>query len=378
MKLLALFKKEAKDILSNKIYLLVVFVQLLIILGAYGLALTSSVVTDPELLDEWGGSATIKVGLPQNLQGSPLEESLKNQDLTLMYFPDVETGLKEVGGELVALVYISNEEGDIELQIDNTNVFYPVARDKINKALDYYQLEERLSSRGLSTEEINIIQNPLDINEIEINKESASPLALDSSYFVEIMYGFIVPFILLLPFFLASNIVTDSVVGEKERKTFEVLLMTPLSGPMVIAGKILPILLFSLMQSGAWIMLLYFLQVPVYNPLLLMVLLFFVGLGFIGMGVLISMLVDSTKEANSAVTLLLFFATFILFLPLFMNIPTLSGILNTIPTVIIVRMSSGPYLNPIWILEFLPSVLVSMVIFALSIFYFKQEGAIRL
>ncbi|MBU4535989.1 MAG: ABC transporter permease [Euryarchaeota archaeon] len=378
MKLLALFKKEAKDILSNKIYLLVVFVQLLIILGAYGLAITSSVVTDPELLDEWGGSATIKVGLPQNLQGSPLEESLKNQDLTLMYFPDVETGLKEVGREVVALVYISNEEGDIGLQIDNTNVFYPVARDKINTALDYYQLEEILSSRRLSTEEINIIQNPLDINEIKINKESASPLALDSSYFVEIMYGFIVPFILLLPFFLASNIVTDSVVGEKERKTFEVLLMTPLSGPMVIAGKILPILLFSLIQSGAWIMLLYFLQVPVYNPLLLMVLLFFVGLGFIGMGVLISMLVDSTKEANSAVTLLLFFATFVLFLPLFMNIPALSGILNTIPTVIIVRMSSGPYLNPLWILEFLPSVFVSLAIFALSIFYFKQEGAIRL
>ncbi len=44
------------------------------------------------------------------------------------------------------------------------------------------------------------------------------------------MYGFIVPFVLLLPFFMASNIVNDSIVGKGE-KTFEVLLMTPLPVP---------------------------------------------------------------------------------------------------------------------------------------------------
>ena len=159
------------------------------------------------------------------------------------------------------------------------------------------------------------------------------------------MYGFIVPFILLLPFFLASNIVTDSIVGERERKTFEVLLMTPISSSMIMLGKTMPILFFSLIQSVVWIILLDLLKVPIYNPILMFILLFFMGLGFIGMGILLSMFVDSTKEANSAITIILVFATFILFMPLFIKTSYFTPILNFIPTVIMVKIASTPNIN---------------------------------
>lgn len=378
MKFIYLAQKEAKDILSNRIYLLVVLVQIFIILGAYGLAITSTVITDPDLLDQWGVASSFKVGLPLELQGSILEQNLENENLILLYFPSVEEGLNQVGNEIIAMIYISSDTGNIGLQIDNNDLFYPVASNKINEALSNYQLEEQLSTQQLSPGQIKVIKNPIELEEIAVNKESYRPLALESAYFVEIMYGFIVPFILFLPFFLASNIVTDSIVGEKERKTFEVLLMTPLSGPMVIAGKILPILLFSLLQSTVWIVLLYLLRVPLYNPLLIMFLLFFVGLGFVGMGVIISMLVESTKEANSAITLLLFFATFILFLPLFIDIPAFSSILNMIPTMIMIRVTSSPTFNPYWLLEIIPTILISIAIFLFAIRFFREESAIRL
>lgn len=378
MKILTLSKKEAQDVLSNRIYLLVVFVQIIIILGAFGLAMTSSIVTDPNLIDEWGGDTVLKVGIPQDLKGSSLEQNLKDENLNVVYYNTVEEGKREVGSEIVAFVHISNSMGDISLTSDTGNVFYPVVTQKLTAALDSYRLEQRLSQQGLSSQQIETIKNPIILKEVAVNSDSPAKIVLDSSYFIEIMYGFIVPFILLLPFFLASNIVTDSIVGEKERKTFEVLLMTPLSSTMVIMGKILPILLFSLIQSGAWILLLDALKVPIYHSLLLLVLLFFVGLGFIGMGVLISMLVDSTKEANSAITLLLFLATFILFVPLFMDIPSLQTVLNWIPTVIIVKMSSTPYLNTELVLDFLPSMVISLLIFLASVRLFRQEGAIRL
>ena len=378
MKLLALSRKESQDILSNRIYLMVVFVQLFIILGAFGLALVSSMITDPNMIDQWQGSAAIKVGITQDLSGSDLEKSLKDQNLNLVYFQTPEEGKNELGTRMVAMIYLTNTQGDIGLETNTANVFYPVISEKINKALEIYRLEQRLSKQGLSSEQIKVIQNPLVLKEVPVNVNSSAPLAIDSSYFVEIMYGFIIPFIVLLPFFLASNIVTDSVVGEKERKTFEVLLMTPLSSSMVVIGKILPILLFSLLQSAAWILLLELLKVPIYHSLLLLVLLFFVGLGFIGLGVIISMLVDSTKEANSAITLLLFFATFVLFVPLFMNISWLQGILNLIPTVIMVRMTSTPVLDPTLVLYFLPTIAISLIIFGLSVYFFKREGAIRL
>ena len=378
MKLLALSRKESQDILSNRIYLMVVFVQLFIILGAFGLALVSSMITDPNMIDQWQGSAAIKVGITQDLSGSDLEKSLKDQNLNLVYFQTPEEGRNELGTTMVAMIYLTNSQGDIGLETDTGNVFYPVISEKINRALDSYRLEQRLSKQGLTYEQIKLIQNPLVLKEVPVNSNQTAALAIDSSYFVEIMYGFIIPFIVLLPLFLASNIVTDSVVGEKERKTFEVLLMTPLSSSMVVIGKILPILLFSLLQSAAWILLLELLKVPIYHSLLLLVLLFFVGLGFIGLGVIISMLVDSTKEANSAITLLLFFATFVLFVPLFMDISWVRGILNLIPTVIMVRMTSTPVLDPTLVLYFLPTIVISLIIFGLSVYFFKREGAIRL
>jgi ABC-2 type transport system permease protein len=357
---------------------MVVFVQLFIILGAFGLALVSSMITDPNMIDQWQGSAAIKVGITQDLSGSSLEKSLKDQNLNLVYYQTPEEGRNELGTTMVAMIYLTNSQGDIVLETDTGNVFYPVISEKINRALDSYRLEQRLSQQGLTYEQIKVIQNPLVLKEVPVNSNQTAALAIDSSYFVEIMYGFIIPFIVLLPLFLASNIVTDSVVGEKERKTFEVLLMTPLSSSMVVIGKILPILLFSLLQSAAWILLLELLKVPVYHSLLLLVLLFFVGLGFIGLGVIISMLVDSTKEANSAITLLLFLATFVLFVPLFMDLPWLQGFLNLIPTVIMVRLTSTPVLDPALVLSFLPTVVISLIIFGLSIYFFKKEGAIRL
>ena len=360
MRILALSKKESQDILSNKIYLLVVVVQLFIILGAFGLAFISSMISDPNLIDQWQGSSAIKVGITEDLNGSALEKSLKAQNLNLVYFKTAQEGKNALGTRMVAMIYLTNSKGDIGLDANTANVFYSVVASKITKALDSYRLQQKLSKQGLSTSQIAAIENPVVLKEVPINANSTSPLALDSSYFVEIMYGFIIPFVVLLPFFLASNIVTDSVVGEKERKTFEVLLMTPLSSTMVVVGKILPILLFSLVQSAAWILLLELLKVPIYHSLLLLVLLFFVGLIFIGLGVIISMLVDSTKEANSAITLLLFFATFVLFVPLFMDMPSLQGILNLIPTIIMVRMTSTPVLDPLIVLSFLPTIAIAI------------------
>ncbi|MCE7697400.1 MAG: ABC transporter permease, partial [Methanobacterium paludis] len=81
MKLITLAKKEAQDILRNKIYLLVVFVQVFIIFGAFGLAVASSIAMDPNLLDSYGLSSSLKVGISQDLNGSALAKDLEAQNL---------------------------------------------------------------------------------------------------------------------------------------------------------------------------------------------------------------------------------------------------------------------------------------------------------
>lgn len=379
MKILALTKKEAQDILTNRIYILVVFVQVFIILGAFGLGLASSVITDPTLLDKFGATSSLKIGISGDLENSSIANDLKAQNLNLVYFEDINNASSLLGSQLVAVIYVSSPpKEDITYQSDTSNVFYPIVSEKIKNAISKFKLEKKLESAGIEGSKIQVIENPIVVNEIKINEENAVKIALNNSYFVEIMYGFIVPFVLLLPFFLASNIVTDSIVGERERKTFEMLLMAPLPSYMVIMGKILPILSFSMIQSIAWIILLNLLGVPISNAIVLVLMLLFIGIGFIGVGILISMFVDSTKEANTAITLVLMFVTFILFMPLFIKIPYLEGILDFIPTILMVKMSAAPNLSYEMLLFFIPTILISLLIFALAVKYFRHERAIRL
>ncbi|HNR25830.1 MAG TPA: ABC transporter permease [Methanobacteriaceae archaeon] len=377
MKLWALVKKEARDILGNRIFLLVVVVQLLIILGTFGLALSTALVNDPAVLDSYGVNSAIKVGLSEDLNQSTLVDDLEAQKLQIEYFNTTQEAKRLLGTDLAAVISISSE-GEIQVEFDTSNVFYPVASTKVSKAVDTFQLRKNLQSRELSEEQIKVIQEPVKLRIINLKEEEAVKIALDSPYFVEVMYGFIVPFILLLPFFMASNLVTDSIVGEKERKTFEVLLMSPLPSSMVVIGKIIPILTFSLLQSLAWILLLDLLQVPIFNTLLLLLILFSVGLGFIGVGILISVLVDSTKEANSAITLILVFTTFILFVPLFIKSGMFQVLFSFIPTVLMVKIASSPVVNPEVVVYLLPTILISILIFLGTVRSFRHERAIRL
>lgn len=374
---MALARKESRDILQNKIYILVVFVQVFIIMGAVGLVAVAAVASDPALMDQSGITSALTVGLPDDLKESPLVKYLEEEKITLKYYNNTEDAKPFLGDEIVAIIDIS-DSGKVVVQIDNSNVFYPVTSDKINNAVNKFKTEKTLKKSGLNESQVKVIQNPVNFRIVKINPEKEVPLILDNAYFVELIYGFIVPFILLMPFFLASNIVTDSVVGEKERKTFEVLLMTPMSSYMVIIGKTLPILLFSLIQSLAWMGFLNLLKVPIYNPLILGIVLFFVGLGFIGLGIFISMLVDSTKEANSAITLLLVFSTFILFVPLFVKSGIFQGIFNFIPTVLMVKLASSPHINPEMLFYILPTLIISLMIFMGTVRSFKHERAIRL
>ncbi|HOI40803.1 MAG TPA: ABC transporter permease [Methanobacterium sp.] len=376
-KIIALARKESRDILQNKIYILVVFVQIFIIMGAVGLVVVAAVASDPALMDQSGITSALTIGLPEDLKESSLVEYLEEERITLKYYKTTEDAKPFLGDELVAIIDLS-DTGKVVVQIDNSNVFYPVTSTKINNAVNNYNTEKTLKKAGFNESQVKVIQNPVNFRIVKINQDKEAPLILDNAYFVELIYGFIIPFILLLPFFLASNIVTDSVVGEKERKTFEVLLMTPMSSYMVIIGKSLPILVFSLIQSLVWMGFLNLLKVPIYNPVLLGLVLFFMGLGFIGLGIFISMLVDSTKEANSAITLLLVFATFILFVPLFVKSDIFQGVFNFIPTVLMVKLASSPTIKPEMMLYVIPTLIISLIIFLVTVRSFKHERAIRL
>lgn len=374
MKLVALSRKEAYDILTNRVYVFLVIVQVIILLGSFALASVSSIALDPGLIDKWGGGQFLKVGAPEDIKGTILEKNLKEENLKLVYYSDLQSADRALGSETSATVYLG-EDGNVRVNIDAGSIFYTILSEKIRRAAESYNIEKSLNN--LPSEEISKVKEPIRLSIVEMNEERHVEVALESPYFVGIMYGFMVPFILFLPFFLGSNIVTDSIVGEKERKTFEVLLMAPLSPSMIIIGKIIPVVLFSILQSLAWIIILFLLHVPLYNLPLIVLLVLFMAFGFAGVGVFVSSLVDSTKEANSAITIILFIATFILFVPLFMDVGFLGPFLDFIPTVILVKLSTSQSVGGV-IWDMIPSLIFSLLVFIFSTLSFKREGLIRL
>ena len=106
MRLAALGKKEGQDILKNKIYIVVVFVQVFILLGTFGLAIASSIASDPTLLDNYGATSILKVGVPENIHNTQLEADLLNQNLNLTYYKNISDAQNFLGRNLVAVVAV--------------------------------------------------------------------------------------------------------------------------------------------------------------------------------------------------------------------------------------------------------------------------------
>lgn len=131
MKLKALTLKEARDIFSNRIYMLLVLVQVIIVLGAYGLAIVSSVAADPQLMERWGGSGFLKVGVVDG--DRLLTEGLEREGLSVREFSDIESARENLGSGVAAIVYLSG--GEVRIEADTSSVFYTIMSERLQAQL---------------------------------------------------------------------------------------------------------------------------------------------------------------------------------------------------------------------------------------------------
>jgi ABC-2 type transport system permease protein len=134
-----------------------------------------------------------------------------------------------------------------------------------------------------------------------------------------LMVYFLAPLFLVVPIMASSVIASDSFAGEKERRTIEALLATPLSDSELFAGKILvafiPAFLVTLVCFGVYTVVVDVLAAGMFNGLLLLpnnmwLLMIFglaplVALTSIGLTVAISAKVKGFREAQQISVILL-------------------------------------------------------------------------
>ena len=56
-----------------------------------------------------------------------------------------------------------------------------------------------------------------------------------------------------MPLFVSMSVITDSMIGEKEKRTLDNLLVSPLSNIGIAPGKFLPTAILVALQSFLWL-----------------------------------------------------------------------------------------------------------------------------
>ncbi|MFQ5800255.1 MAG: ABC transporter permease, partial [Candidatus Hydrothermarchaeales archaeon] len=325
----ALAKKEFDDIIAERLYIFAFFAQLVIVMGILYAALLYTSVAAPET------STFVQTQSPRlGVIGEDADIATQLQeDLEIVQVSGAPLSLMR-DLDLVGVLLIKSER-EFELYLDNTNLLSGYAETVVDEVLSKRSAELKKEALEEKMETADIVLNPIKVKESMVGVQDASKRPPE---FIVVMYGLLLPFILFLPTFLGMNMVTDSIVGEKERKTYEVLVAAPLTKREIILSKTVPILIVTLVQSFVWILLLVFKDIPIYNISLLMLLLLILDVIFIGIGVLISALSDTLKESNLTVTIMIILASIAMFAPVSLK----AGVQRLNPITLITKLASNP------------------------------------
>ncbi len=308
----ALSRKEFGDIVRERLYLFAFGVQLIMVVGIIYTALLYTSISSPVVGGDFIQSS-VRVGIMGDFE-------LRAEGIVAQKLPagDPMEALTEGGLAAVLFVPPDYEEtalrgGDLRfvLALDNTNVLSGYADAAVSNAIT--ELSEELKRKRLAREvDPDAVLRPINVAEYGIGAKK-QPLPME---FTELMYGLLIPFILLLPVFLSTNMMTDSIVGEKEKKTYEALIAAPMSKFEIIVGKAIPIVAVTMLQVIAWIILLELRGIEVYNFFSLLIMIALLDVVFVGLGIAISAFSDTIKDANAGVAVLILVASLAFFAPI--------------------------------------------------------------
>jgi len=318
-----LAEKEFKDILREKVYILAFLLQLFIVIGI--VLIGTSYAYIQTYVDDPNSQGTFLVyseleGFPNYLN----DESIKSVALRN---PEFSGALpRNIDGVIWA-----QDDNSVKILLKNPANFEDLS-EPIKRAYLKAKLKGELHDEILNPMSIDIYPKNYTYN-------------LADLFFVEIMQTLLIPLILLLPIFLSMNILSDSIVGEKERKTFEILLASPLKRIEIILGKILPTFAISIIQIIVWTLVLGARGISIFNLPLLLLFLSIIMLLLFSISIVFSNISSNITESNLFLTLFMMVVTLIMFVPIPVENPILKEVLSYSPIIPLIKIASNPSID---------------------------------
>lgn len=170
--------------------------------------------------------------------------------------------------------------------------------------------------------------------------------------------------LLFLPLFLFGNILIDSVVGEKERKTGEILVAMPIRPWEILLGKGLAVVIISALQVLMWMVVLIAAGFTIQNAILVYLLVVLTAVPIVGLTSIIAAYAKNYKEAGIGITFAYIVVVGFLIVPALAYISRKSYSANISPMTTAMRLFAGETIT-------IPEILISISgVVILSILFF--------
>jgi len=297
---------------------------------------------------------------------------------------------KAINPEIIDIYSTNNNDSLIRIETGQTSGLYTVSTDSIERIqkgevvdtvlyLDYSD-----PRRSVVRDEINTttqsISTALTQSYLQsVNSQNTTQFGVKEeitgeSLPLQLIRKVMLAVLLFMPLFLFGNIIIDSVVGEKERKTGEILVAMPLSHVEILLGKGLAVVAISALQVAMWIIILLAAGFTIKNVIPVYFLVVFTTIPIVGLTSIIAAYAKNYKEAGIGISIAYIIVVGFLIVPALAYISRKSYSANISPMTTVMRLFSGENITiPEILMSVVFIIIISVLSFWMAAWLFKRD-----
>ena len=372
MKFTSITKWEFKNTLKSKKFMMIFFLQLsvlflmIIIFNSFvtniesdnGISITPSLngFASMDVLDQ---SGLISKSINPIINVVPLSYNSSLNNIA----EGKTTGFLYVPGNVDQKIRLG-QTIDMTVYLDSSDPKSSVVRDEVNSTT---QIISQSYSNTLSASAV-----PQNTTTPTVNQESTG-----ESLPLQIITKVMLVILLFLPLLLFGNMIIDTIVGEKERKTGEILIAMPMSQAQIIIGKSMAVVLTISLQVAMWLIILLIAGFHIDNPVLVFIFIFLTSIPIIGITSVVAAYSKNFKEAGIGLSIAYMGIVGFLIVPVLIYLSRKSFIANISPMTIVMRLFSGESISLVdYGISLATILIVSLISYWIAIKLFERDDII--
>lgn len=296
-------KKEMGSLLHEKTLVLAIIVQLLIASFSSLLVIGLASFFDPSALGKYDGKRA-SVGF---VGEGELERFIEKSQVRPYYYNDLGSAISDFNGNKIDAVVLIPQQSSDSKELIQIVIYLPKSDIKgtfvtlqLKKSLEEYEAYVRdIRSPRIGFEPIRLYVDSIPGK---------------TSVYFEFIYGILIPLLVFTPVFISGGLIIDMFTEEFERKTMDLLLVSPVSFSEISNGKMLTAIIIVPLQAFLWLMLVRLNGVIVYNVGIILLLISIIAMIIVLIGAIVAVGYKNrliSQYIYSLILILLFFVGYL-------------------------------------------------------------------